>query len=298
MDVKSTFALLLASALVATAAPANAQAEPTNPPAPPAIGGPATPAPLPGPASPPPGSGERPAKTKPSDPDRFRPASEPTTGASDAALARIIDRPHTIAELEAGIIALPSAPISPGQSGGNTPFAIGKGDATLQVGLHVLYRFHRSFAVGAGAIFSPFPTSDPEYGGLRQLPRTHSRGYYFFGGEGRWIPIHVKYFEAWLGVSIGGVVIADRFNTDAGDRVAPILGTKEVTVRSEGFAAGLQIGGSYYISENWIAGVNFRGYQWILPDTPQCTSIGDCSTLSGSVTALELGLTIGYRLPL
>jgi len=219
--------------------------------------------------------------------------------ATTAALGRIIDRPHTVAEIEAGIIALPAAPISAGQSGGATPFGtIGRGDATLSTGLHVLYRWNRDFAAGAGVLFSPLPTSDPEYGGLRALPRTHARSYFFIGGEGRYIPLHYRWFEGWVGVSVGGVVIADRFTTNAGDDVAPILGTKEVTVRTEGFAFGLQLGTNYYLSENWIAGATFRGYRWILPDTPRCTSIGDCATLSGNVEVLELGLTIGYRLPL
>lgn len=227
------------------------------------------------------------------------PAPEPTKDAADAALSRIVDRPHTIAELEVGVIALPTAPISAGQSGGNTPFGtIGRGDATLQTGLHVLYRWNREFAVGAGVLYAPFPTSDTEYGGLRGLRRTHSRSYFFIGGEGRYIPLHYRFLEAWVGLSIGGVVVADRFNTDAGDKVAPIIGSKEVTVRTEGFAFGVQFGGSYFLSENWIAGMNFRAYRWILPESPRCSSIGDCATLSGTVEALELGLTIGYRLPL
>jgi hypothetical protein len=226
-------------------------------------------------------------------------ASKPTNEASDAALARIIDRPHTIAEFEAGIIALPTAPISAGQSGGATPFGtIGRGDATVQTGLHVLYRWNRHFAIGAGLRVSPLPTADTEYGGLRALPRTHSRSYLFMGGEGRYIPIHYKFLEAWLGLSVGGVVIADRFTTNAGDDVAPIIGTKEVTVRTEGFAFGVQFGSSYFLSENWIAGATFRAYRWILPETQRCSSIGDCATLSGTVEALEFGLTIGYRLPL
>ena len=58
------------------------------------------------------------------------------------------------------------------------------------------------------------------------------------------------------------------------------------------------IGGSYYLSENWIAGANLRGYQWFLPDARQCSPIGDCATLTGSVQVFEFGLTIGYRLPL
>ena len=227
------------------------------------------------------------------------PASNPSHEAADAALSRIIDRPHTIAEFEAGIIALPTAPISAGQSGGDTPFGtIGRGDATLQTGLHVLYRWNRTLAAGAGVLFSPLPTTDTEYGGLRALPRTHSRSYFFIGGEGRYIPVHYRFLEAWLGLSVGGVVIADRFTTNAGDAVAPIIGTKEVTVRTEGFAFGVQFGGSYFLSENWIAGATFRGYRWILPETQRCSSIGDCATLSGTVEALELGLTIGYRLPL
>jgi hypothetical protein len=239
----------------------------------------------------------------PSGPPKLRPdaarAPEPTAEATSAALSRIIDRPHTVAELEAGIIALPTAPISAGQSGGATPFGtIGRGDATLSTGIHVLYRWHRDFAAGAGVLFSPLPTSDTEYGGLRALPRTHARSYFFIGGEGRYIPLHYRFLEGWVGVSVGGVVVADRFTTNAGGDVAPILGTKEVTVRTEGFAFGLQLGGSYFLSENWIAGATFRGYRWVLPDTPRCSSIGDCATLSGAVEVLELGLTIGYRLPL
>ncbi len=230
------------------------------------------------------------------------PAARPTVSVSDAALARIIDRPHTIAELELGFIALPNAPISGRLQGGNTPIVgtIGRGDATSQVGLHVLYRWNRSFAIGAGVLFSPLPSSDDQYGGdaNRALPRTASRSYFFMGGEGRYIPLHYKFLEAWVGLSVGGVVVADRFTTNAGDEVAPIIGTKEVTVRTEGFAFGLQFGGSYYLSENWIAGANFRAYRWILPDQQRCSSIGDCASLSGSVEALELGLTIGYRLPL
>jgi hypothetical protein len=215
-------------------------------------------------------------------------------------LHRIIDRPHTVAELEAGIIALPNAPISPGQRGGDTPIVgkIGRGDATLQTGIHVLYRWNRSYAIGAGAIFAPRPTSDEQYGGLSSLPRTHARSYLFLGGEGRYVPVHYNYFEAWVGLSGGAVIVADRFTTQAGDTVPSIVGTPDVTIRTEGAAIGAQVGGSYYLSENWIAGANLRGYHWILPETRQCSSIGDCATLGGSVQVFEFGLTIGYRLPL
>lgn len=227
------------------------------------------------------------------------PAVAPSEGAANDALARIIDRPHTVAELEAGIIALPNAPISPGQRGGDAFIfgKIGRGDATVQTGIHVLYRWNRDYAIGAGALFAPSPTSDSQYGGLTSLPRTHARSYLFLGGEGRYIPIHYKYFEAWVGLSTGAVIVADRFSTEA-EVVPAILGTPDVTIRTEGFALGAQLGGTYYISENWLAGANLRGYHWILPNSRQCSSIGDCATLSGSVQVFEMGLTIGYRLPL
>lgn len=223
----------------------------------------------------------------------------PETNAKET-LARIIDRPHTIAEVEAGIIALPNAPISSGQRGGNTPFVgrIGRGDATIQTGLHVLYRWNRSFVIGAGALFAPSPTSDDEYGGLSGLKRTHARSYLFLGAEGRYVPIHYKYFEAWVGVSVGGIIISDRFTTEAAPYVPSILGNREVTVRSEGLALGLQLGGTYYLSENWLLGAHARGYQWFLPSVARCSPIGDCATLTDDVTAFELGLTVGYRLPL
>lgn len=228
------------------------------------------------------------------------PAAAPYESAANDALARIIDRPHTVAELEAGIIALPNAPISSGQRGGDAPIVgkLGRGDATLQTGIHLLYRWNRDYAVGAGALFAPSPTSDEEYGGLSSLPRTHSRSYLFLGIEGRYIPVHYKYFEAWVGLSSGAVIVADRFTTEAGGVVPTILGTREVTIGTEGFAFGAQAGGTYYLTENWLAGANLRGYHWILPETRQCSSIGDCATLSGSVQAFELGLTIGYRLAL
>lgn len=214
------------------------------------------------------------------------------------ALEYLITRPHTIAELEAGLIALPNAPISNAQRGGDTPLGrVGRGDATMQVGAHVLYRFNKNYVIGAGVIFSPFGTSDNQYGGKSNLTRSHTRSYLFLGAEGRYVPLRYKSFEGWFGISGGGVIVADRFHTEAPE-VPPILGVPDVTIRTEGFAVGVQVGATYYISENWIAGANLRGYHWILPEGRQCSPIGDCATLAGSVQVFEVGLTIGYRLPL
>src|SRR5260370_28266370 len=107
----------------------------------------------------------------------------------------LLDRPHTVAELEAGIVALPSAPVSPENRGGATPLgAVGNGDATVQTGVSVLYRASREWALGAGATFAPRPTSDRNYyGGAGGLTRTHARTYLFLGGEARYFPFRSRW---------------------------------------------------------------------------------------------------------
>jgi hypothetical protein len=211
----------------------------------------------------------------------------------------LLKRSHTIAILEAGIIALPRAPLSPSQRGGDTPLgAIGRGDATLQTGLHLLYRGGSRWAVGAGAFFGPQPTSDDQYGGLGGLPRTHSRSYLFLGGEARYFPLTFRWVEVWFGAAGGGIVIADRFVTNVGDERPQILGRKEVTVRTEGLAIGAQLGLDWMFADRWVAGLAARADRWFLPNTPRCTAIFDCATLTGIVEAIEVGLTIGYRIPL
>ena len=123
-----------------------------------------------------------------------------------------------MAELEPGAIVLPSAPISAAQRGGDLPagLQIGKGDATIQIGVHLPLPRPPSWAVGAGVLLAPRPTSDTGYGlgGSSGLQRTHSRDYFFVGAEGRYIPLHHKLFEGWVGAQAGTIIIADRFTTD------------------------------------------------------------------------------------
>jgi len=211
----------------------------------------------------------------------------------------VLRRKHTQAEFELGVIALPSAPISRSQQGGNLPIGtIGHGDATASLGLHILYRAGPDWAIGAGALFAPRPTSDTEYGGSTGLTRTHARSYLWLGGELRYIPIHLRTVEAWIGASVGGVVVADRFDTTTSP-VPPDLGTSVVTVSTEGGSVGLQIGGEWAFAERLLLGLVIRYDQWVLPSgQPSCTPILDCATLHGPVTELELGLRLGYRIPL
>jgi hypothetical protein len=223
----------------------------------------------------------------------------------------LLDRPHTVAELEAGILALPSAPISPGNRGGSTPLgSIGNGDSTVLTGLHLLYRATREWAFGAGAMFAPRPTSDPNYGGqsgvggASSLSRSHARSYLFMGGEARYFPLRSRWIEAWFGLTGGALIIADRFTTNDAPQVPPILGTNTVTVSTEGFAIGVQAGADYLVTDSWVIGLAVRAERWILPSEkplsqePSCDPIQDCPTLTGSVAAFEVGLTVGYRIQL
>ena len=216
----------------------------------------------------------------------------------------LLDRKHTVAEAEAGIIALPSAPISPGNRGGSTPIgSVGNGDATVELGLHILYRVDRSWSIGAGATFAPKPTSDPNFSaGDSPLKRTHSRSYLWLGGDLRYFPIHSRYIEFWVGALAGTEVVADRFDTNSAPSVPSILGTNEITVSTGGFAVGAQTGLDYVISDALVVGLAGRGDFWLLPaensQVASCDAISDCPTLHGGVVAFELGLRLGYRIPL
>ena len=223
-----------------------------------------------------------------------------TAGADTLSSENVVTRPHTVAEAEGGAIVLPTAPISPAQRGGNLPFQIGKGDATIMTGLHLLYRGGAAWAIGAGALFAPHPTSDSgsDLGGATNLPRTHSRSYLYVGAEGRYFPVHTRYFDVWAGATVGGIIIADRFDNNAATPVPSILGVPQVTVSTQGYALGAEIGGNWIVTEHFVVGLTFRADIWFLPSTPQCSVFNDCATLTGKVEAFEGGLTLAYRIAL
>jgi hypothetical protein len=157
---------------------------------------------------------------------------------------------------------------------------------------------------------TPAPTSDTAYFGEggqtgRTIQRTHMRGYMFIGAEGRYVPFRYRWVETWFGISVGGVVVADRFIHDSAEPVPKLIGTREFTVRSEGLAVGVQVGAEYLLTENWVLGLSLRADRWILPeqtrapkDEPSCGSLGDCPTMKGTVAAFLIGATFGYRIAL
>jgi hypothetical protein len=224
--------------------------------------------------------------------------------ADDTQAPSLLDRSHTVAEAEAGIIALPTAPISASNRGGSTPLgAVGNGDATVEIGAHILYRADRAWAIGAGATFAPNPTSDHNYtGGESGLIRTHSRSYLFLGGEVRYFPFRSHWIEFWVGATAGTIIVADRFTNNSAPVVPSLLGTNQITVETGGLSLGAQTGLDYLITDSFKAGLAVRGDAWLLPDqanqVSSCDAIGDCPTLHGAVAAFELGVSVGYRIPL
>jgi len=164
--------------------------------------------------------------------------------------------------------------------------------------LQALFRGGRYWAVGAGARFGPSPTSDDQYGGATGLSRTHSRSYLWLGAEGRFIPLRFGKFEAWSGVVLGGIIVADRFVTNDGEKVPTVLGERPVTIATNGLSLGAQLGINWNFAERWTTGFALRTNVWFLPQSRACSPILDCATLTGAVFAMEMGLSIGYRIPL
>ena len=223
--------------------------------------------------------------------------------ADDVQRPSLLDRSHTVAEAEGGIIALPTAPISASNRGGSTPIgAVGNGDATVEIGAHILYRADRAWAIGAGITFAPEPKSEHNYGGAGNLVRTHSSSYLFLVGEFRFFPLRSRWIEFWVGATGGTIVIADRFATNDAPSVPAVLGINQITVNTGGASLGGQTGLDYLITDRLKLGLAVRGDLWLLPNQNRqlssCDAIGDCPTLHGAIAAFELGVSIGYRIPL
>lgn len=229
------------------------------------------------------------------------PAASPPEAATpipQATTRALFERPHTFAEVEGGIIALPGAPIG-GRVGGDTPIGtIGKGDATILTGVHVFWRGDRRFALGAGARFCPSPTADNEYGGASSLDRTHARSYLWLGTEGRAYVLRNKLIEGYVGGVAGAVIISDRFTTKGGEQAPTNYGTRDISLATEGFGVGAHAGITYNLSDRWTVGSAFRSNLWFLPKSRTCSALGDCATITGRVVALELAFSVGYRIPL
>jgi hypothetical protein len=211
---------------------------------------------------------------------------------SSAEIPRGVDRPHTLAQLGVGFMTLPGADVClKGQP-------CTKGDSSIELDFWQLYRINRYFAVGAGATVAIKPTTDnPQNEG--GIDRSHTRSYFLVEGQGRYYAIHGETFEAWLGASVGGVIVSDRYTIEGNDSSnAAIIGPRASTLRTEGGTVGALIGAQWSFAPNWALGLNARYMRWFLPDTPATTVFLDRATLTDSQGAILVGVSCSYRIAL
>jgi hypothetical protein len=207
-------------------------------------------------------------------------------------IPRGVDRPHTLAQLGVGFMTLPGADVClKGQP-------CTKGDSSIELDFWQLYRANRYFAIGAGATVAIKPTTDspPTEAGI---DRSHTRSYFLVEGQGRYYAIHGETFEAWIGASVGGVIVSDRYTIEGGDvPTAAIIGPRSSTLRTEGGTVGALIGAQWSFAPNWALGLNARYMRWFLPSTPATTVFLDRATLTDSQGAIAIGVSCSYRIAL
>jgi hypothetical protein len=217
-----------------------------------------------------------------------RPAYAETTPYTGA-----FDRPYTVAQLGVGLLTLPAADVClQGR-------ACTKGDNSIELDFWQLYRANRFFAVGAGASVALTPVTDNPPSPDPNVARTHTRSYFLVEAQGRYYFVRAETFEAWLGITAGGVIVSDRYAIDIDEKsTAAIIGPRASTVRTEGGAIGALLGSSWHFAPNWALGFSVRYMQWFLPHEPATTVFLDRATLTGEQRAFNFGISVSYRIAL
>jgi hypothetical protein len=213
-----------------------------------------------------------------------------TRGALDAAMN---DQPYTLAELGVGLLSLPAASVC------LTAIPCTKGDTSIELNFWQMYRANRLFAVGAGATVAIKPTNDKQTTDMAGT-RDHSRSYFLVEAQARYYAIHTKPFEAWVGGTVGGIVLSDRYSIDSSGPplTIAIIGPRASTLRTEGLSLGALVGLQWTIAPNWALGGNIRYLRWFLPHTPATTVFLDRATLTDQQSAVDLGISATYRIAL
>ncbi len=205
----------------------------------------------------------------------------------------VFDRPYTVAQLGVGLLTLPAADVClQGR-------ACTKGDNSIELDFWQIYRATRQFAVGAGATVALVPVTDNPPSPDPTIARTHTRSYFLVEAQGRYYFVHARTFEAWLGITAGGVIVSDRYAIDIDEKsTAAIIGPRASTVRTEGGAIGGLLGSNWHFAPNWAFGFSIRYMQWFLPHEPATTVFLDRASLSGEQRAFNFGISCSYRIAL
>jgi hypothetical protein len=203
-----------------------------------------------------------------------------------------VDRPMGIAEGHVGALTLPAAEVCAERSAGCK-----KGDVSFAVEAWQLYRMNQRLAFGAGLVLGLIPTAHPRQD-PEAIEREHTRSYLTVEGTLRYYPYVGEDVEAWGGLVAGLVVVNDRFQvvTRSDDRA--LLGTRGVTLRTEGGSLGAGAGFAYRLSEHFAFVGTARYTEWFLPRKPETDPLGSEASLTGHNTVVSAGIGLAYRVPL
>jgi hypothetical protein len=207
------------------------------------------------------------------------------------------DDPHAIVEAGLGLLALPAAEVCP-----VSPQECEPGETSIALSLFNMGRIG-DFGFGAG-IFWAFglrPTGGSQ-GDIGTIGREHSRSYFLVEGAFRYyLPRFTGNWDWWAMATIGGVVVNDSWTTEA-DRNpyadTAFVGPRATTLSTEGFSAGLGVGGQWRISQHWTFGTRFRYANWLLPGDREVLPTGDQASLAGRIDIFDFGVTGAFLLPL
>ncbi len=209
-----------------------------------------------------------------------------------------LSRPTGIAELGMGWLTLPGASVCAERSSNTCK----KGDTSFEVDAWQLYRANKRFAFGAGLLLGLIPTTDPTTDSSQSdpaaVPRNHSRSYLTLEGTIRHYPYVGESVELWWGVAGGLAVVSDKFVVSDKNSDLALVGSRGVTIRTEGVSIGLAGGAVFWLADHWSLGTTFRYGNWFLPKTPARDPLTDEASLTGRNTMFSLGISIAYRIPL
>jgi hypothetical protein len=203
-----------------------------------------------------------------------------------------LDRPIGMAEANVGVLTLPDAEVCAQRSAG-----CNNGDLSFALEGWEIYRANLRLAFGAGFMLGLIPIAHP-----RQAPeaieRDHTRSYLTVEGVFRYYPYVGETMEVWIGPVGGLVVLSDQFQVANIQDDRALLGTRGVTIRTEGGSIGAGTGFAYQLAEHWALIGSFRFTQWFLPSKPATDPLGSEASLTGKNTAFSLSFGVAYRLPL
>lgn len=218
------------------------------------------------------------------------------TAGRRATTAREHNRPHTLFELNTGFLMLPGAQVCPLSI---DPATCKRGEFSLAIGIHNLYRYH-AWGFGGGIQWATTLRTDAAAGDAVLL-RAHSRRYFLFEAQVRYYFISTKAWDWWAGTTLGGVVVNDSWSVIA-DRVpyadTAFVGPRAATLGTEGLAVGLCAGGEWTFAGNWSLGPTLRYSNWFLPSARLVSPTKDVASLVGRLDMFDVGVRLAYRISL